>query len=313
MSPTRRTALGLIGAGLASPALPRTRLAYDLVPRPVADGIWMVEGAREYFSAENGGAIVNIVLLESAAGLIIVDTGPSLRYGEALRAVAEGLSGTGIAAVILTHHHPDHCFGNQALAELPIYALPETGRWAAFHGDAYADNMYRLLGDWMRGTEPVPPNTSMPVGEITIGGRTLTALPLGGHSEADLALLDQRTGTLIAGDLAFLDRAPTTPDADLAQWQDSLAELGRLEAAAIIPGHGPLDRTGASLRQTGAYLDWLNMTLRDSAANGLDMIEVMELPLPERFAALGAQPQEFQRSVTHLFPEIETAILPLLD
>ena len=64
------------------------RLTYDLVPRQVARGIWMIEGATEYFTAANGGAIVNTVLIETPEGILIVDTGPSRRYGEALRALA---------------------------------------------------------------------------------------------------------------------------------------------------------------------------------------------------------------------------------
>ena len=50
----------------------------------------------------------------------------------------------------------------------------------------------------------------------------------------------------------------------------------------------------------------------DAAENGLDMVEVMDLPLPDEFATLGAQPREFQRSVSHLFPDIEAEALPLL-
>jgi len=43
------------------------------------------------------------------------------------------------------------------------------------------------------------------------------------------------------------------------------------------------------------------------------MVEVMDLPIPDRFATLGALPEEFHRSVSHLFPGIEAEALPLLD
>ena len=312
MTLTRRTVVAGLGAAIASPALPRARLAYDLAPAQVGPGIWMVEGAREYFSMENGGAIVNVTMIETDDGLVIFDTGSSLKYGEALRQVALQTTGRTPAAVILTHHHPDHFFGNMAFQDLAIHSLGETADRVRTNGDTYSDAMYRILGDWMRGTEVVPPNQAVPVGDFKIGGRSFRTLPLSGHTEADLAILDVETGTLIAGDLAFLDRAPTTPDADIAAWKESIGELERLNAAAIVPGHGPFDRTGESLRQTRAYLDWLQATLRDAAESGLDMVEVMELPLPEKFAALGAQPREFERSVSHLFPDIEAEVLPLL-
>ena len=311
MSLTRRTALGLMGAAAASPALPKTRLAYDLVPVRVGPGIWMVEGSRDYFSMQNGGAIVNITMLETEAGLVVIDTGPSARYGDALRQVALQTSGKGVAQVILTHHHPDHFFGNQAFDGVPIRALAETGKYARSHGDGYSDAMYRILGDWMRGTEVVPPDQVLTPGRFEVGGRVLEAIPLAGHTEADLVLIDVTSGTVIAGDLAFLNRAPTTPDADLALWRKSLDEIEAIEPSAIVPGHGPFDRTTESLGQTRAYLEWLEKTLTDAADRGLDMVEVMALDLPAEFAALGAQPQEFHRSVSHLFPEIEEKALPL--
>lgn len=164
----------------------------------------------------------------------------------------------------------------------------------------------------MRGAEPVPPAAEAPVGPFQIGGRALRTIPLGGHTDSDLAVVDEATGALIAGDLAFLDRAPTTPDADLALWRASLEDLAALEAAAIVLGHGPLDRTGGSLRQTRACLDWLDATPTAGAETGLDQMEVIRGGVDPRFAEMGAMPAEFSRSVAHLFPDHERAALLLV-
>ena len=311
MTYTRRTTLGLIGAALSAPRVAaQGRLSYDLRPVPVADGLWMVEGATEYFTSQNGGAIVNVVLAQGARGLILIDSGPSRRYGEALSIMARRLDLRGISTTVNTHHHPDHSFGNQVFADRPILALGGTRLAAQTEGDALSDNMYRLLGDWMRGTEVVPPDQVISGGEITIDGRAFLALPLGGHTVADLALLDRATGTLIAGDLVFHDRAPTTPSANLPRWHDALDTLESMRPAQLIPGHGSRDRSGAAIDQTRAYLTWLDRRLRQSARDGLDMVEVMNDPLPPEFAAMGAQPQEYRRSVSHLFPAIELQELP---
>ena len=312
---TRRTGLAMLAASAALgvvPSLPATAAArlYELTPQKVGDGIWMVEGSRDYFSPGNGGAIVNCVLVETRAGMVVIDTGSSRLYGEALRSVAGRLGTGGIAAVVNTHHHPDHFFGNQVVADRPIHALAGTATHARQEGDDFADNLYRMLGDWMRGTEPAPPTDILQSGVLEIGGRRFRLFPLSGHTGADLALLDERTGTLIAGDLAFLDRAPTTPHADLKEWRTSIGQLQAQEASLVIPGHGPADRERRSLAQTLDYLDWLEASLDRAAEEGLDMMEVMQTPLPERFAAMGAMPGEFERSVVHLYPEIERARLP---
>lgn len=308
---TRRTALGLLASlPLAPRAFAQARLSYDLTAKPVTDGIWMVEGSTDYFTMENGGAIVNVVFIKGDSGLILIDTGSSRRYGEALVALARSLDIRGISAVVNTHHHPDHFFGNQVFAGTPIHALGETRQAALAEGEGFADNMYRLLGDWMRGTEVVPPTDVLPGGDVRLDGRDFLALPLGGHTVADLALLDRRTGTLIAGDLVFHNRAPTTPSADLPRWQGALDTLQAERPALVIPGHGRADPTGAAITQTRDYLTWLDKTLREGARAGLDMIELIETPLPDRFAAMGAQPQEYQRSIAHLFPGIEVQELP---
>lgn len=313
MTPTRRAVLGgAAAAALAPRVAAAARPDYALRPREVAAGVWMVEGATEYFSRDNGGAIVNLAFLETEIGALVIDTGSTRRHGEALRtAAADALPG-GVAEVLVTHHHPDHWFGNQSFADLPIRAAGETRAICAERGAGYSDNLYRLLGDWMRGTEPVPPTAEAPLGEARIGGRALRVIPLSGHTASDLAVLDEATGTLIAGDLAFYNRAPTTPDADLAAWQRSLDALEGLGAAAVLPGHGPLDRTGDALRQTRAYLDWLDETLRAAAEGGLDQMEVISAGVAAPFDAMAVQPREFARSVEHLFPDYERAALPLL-
>jgi quinoprotein relay system zinc metallohydrolase 1 len=307
-----RTAIAMGISARFSPAYAAPK-SYDLKPIPVGDGISMIEGATEYFTGENGGAIVNCTLVETPAGIVIVDTGSSRRYGEALREAVSNTTGLPVAAVINTHHHPDHFFGNQVFKDVPIFALGQTAELARTEGDAFSDNMYRLLGDWMRGTEVTPPDKVIETGVLNIGGRKLRAIPLSGHTSSDLVLLDEKTGYAIAGDIAFLDRAPTTPHANLEDWRKSLAEIQSLAPAAIIPGHGPVDRDGRSLVQTRSYLDWLETTLNAAASEGLDMVEIMETRIPAQFAGMGAMPGEFIRSVSHLYPGIERSVLPLVN
>ena len=156
-------------------------LDYQLQPRQIAEGVWLVEGSTDNFAAENGGNIVNVGFIETAAGVVVIDTGPSRRYGEALRQRIEQVTGKPLLRVLLTHHHPDHVLGNQAFSDVPITALPGTTRLLAEQGDAMAENMYRLVGDWMRGTEVVLPSEALEEGELEIGGRRLRLLALLTH------------------------------------------------------------------------------------------------------------------------------------
>jgi len=70
-----------------------------------------------------GESFTNTIVLASARGLVVIDTGQLPSLGPALRAAAERAFGrTDIALVINTHAHFDHIDGNQAFAGIPIVA-----------------------------------------------------------------------------------------------------------------------------------------------------------------------------------------------
>ena len=287
---------------------------YRIDPQPVADGLWMIHGADEPMLFANGGAIANITIIATPAGTLLVDAGPSIRYGHMLRKVAETLTGQPVVRVYVTHLHPDHGMGIAAFDPAIVAALPGTIADMERDGRGFSDALYRLLGDWMRGTDLALPGRRIDQPSEDLGGRRLQLLPLAGHSNADLALLDERTGTLIGGDLLFLDRAPSTPTANLARWRESLDALARFPHEAAIPGHGPFDPGGIrAIAQTRDWLDWLDATLRTAVQSGLDMVEAGTLPIPDRFATMAAARYELQRSVAHLYPALEAELLPRVD
>ena len=278
---------------------------YPFKPEQVAPDTYVLEGKTEDFSKENGGFIVNSGYIITNDGVIVIDTGSSRRFGEQERALIEKASGKKVIRVYITHHHPDHFLGNQAFADVPIYALPETIQSAKQEGEMFSNNMYRMIGDWMRDTSLVPPNHPVQIGTETIGGHQLELLSFQGHTHSDLAIFDHTTGVLFAGDLVFNNRAATTPHANLVQWQASLDVLLKIPFKVLVPGHGKVTKDPAPIAQTRAYLVWLQNTLQQAAANGLDMNEVMATPIPAEFKEIALAQSELRRSVTHLYPALE--------
>ena len=61
-----------------------------------------------------------------------------------------------VQRVLSLNLHPDYFFGHQAWADVPTQALAGTVAGMRAEGGAYADNLYRLCGDWMQGTEATP-------------------------------------------------------------------------------------------------------------------------------------------------------------
>ena len=293
------------------------RLDYDLQPRQIAPGTWVIEGEVADFTRANGCNIINTGFIVTGDGVVVVNTGPSRLYGEQQRRAIERITREPVRRVVELNLHPDYFFGNQAWADRPTQALAGSVAGMQAEGGAYADNLYRLCGDWMKGTESTPAREAIDPKALpqtlTLGGHRLELRRLQGHTDDDLVLIDHTTGVLFAGGLVFAERVPTTPHAHFARWIASLDTLAQWHAAAqfrtVVPSHGPVHEGLAGVRQTRDWLQWLTTEMQGSAERGLDLGEVLRQPVPVRFARWAAQPAELHRSLTQWYPRYEQQVL----
>ena len=292
-------------------------LDYRLQPRAIAPGVWVIEGAVDDFSRQNGCNIINTGFIATPEGSWVINTGPSFIYGQqqrkAMQAAGVATGAGKVQQVLNLNLHPDYFFGNQAWADVPTRALAGSIAGMQAEGGAYADNLYTLCGDWMKDSASTPARQPIAPGSFNLGQHRLELVRYHGHTADDLVLIDHSSGVVFAGGLVFAERIPTTPHADLPAWLASLdaleAKLNTIALKALVPSHGPVYPDLRGLHQTRDYLRWLDRSLSDSAAAGLDMYEVLNIPLPERFRAWGAAATEYARNVTHLYPRYEQRAL----
>jgi uncharacterized sulfatase len=308
----RPAALALGGIWLLAAAALAADADYRLEPRQIAEATYVLVGKTEDFSRANGGNIVNTGFVVTADGVVVIDTGPSRRYGEQLRAAIARITPKPVIRVFNTHHHPDHFLGNQGFAGVPIAALATTIAGQRQEGAAFTDNVFRMSGDWIKGTEPVPADQPIEPGRHALGGHDFELIALAGHTSGDLAVLDRTTGVLFAGDLVFHDRAPTTPHATLAGWLAALRQLERIDYRVLVPGHGEPAPDDRAIRQTRHYLEWIGASLRAAAERGAEMTEVLAQPIPPELAGIPLAREEFARSVAHLYRRYEAETLQRL-
>jgi quinoprotein relay system zinc metallohydrolase 2 len=270
---TRRAALSAGAGGLAGIGLARAAPSAAPLPvREVARGLYLHQGVHERASADNLGAIANVGFVVGTDAVAVIDTGGCAAGGARLRAALQAVTNLPIRYVVASHVHPDHLFGHAAFApDHPAFVghakLPAA---LAARGAYYFDDLANDLGPRAAGTTLVPPTLLVEDRlELDLGGRTLvvTAQPTA-HTDNDLAVLDDATGTLWLADLLFMERVPVI-DGSLLGWLEVLAALRVQDAARVVPGHGPASAAWPeALLPLERYLTRLRDEIRALIASG---------------------------------------------
>lgn len=245
-------------------------------------------------------------LLPAEDGYVLVDTGLGLpdlagRWDEVLPTLARPL-----AAIVITHFHPDHVGGTRDVVELtgvPVYqgALDYAQCEKVWGSDDWGPR----IADWfhVNGAPPEATAELLEAGSVyrpfirfardphllhegdEVAGWRVGDFP--GHADGHICLL--KDGVLVAGDHLLPRITPAVglypesrPD-PLGDYVDSLERVAALAPRLALPGHGePID---------------------DPAGRAREIVAHHRLRLDETEAALGAGPRTGYELSYVLFPD----------
>lgn len=296
-------AAGVLPAWAAQPRVPP--------PQQLALGVYAVVNQHAEPSPENHGGVGNQGILIGDKGVILVDTGTSVRYATELLAAVRRLTSKPIVLVINTHQHPAFIFGNGALAlqGVPILAHRATAELIEQRCEKCLKNLNDILGtEEMQGTRVVAPTRIIegPV-ILKVAGRRLDIVYYG-HSSSPgaIGVIDRASGVLFAGGLVSIDRVPDTRDARIETWLRALQALKVRPVRIMVPGEGPVAPV-ARVDALERYLAALQSTVEKTYQQGASLGEAgARSELPE-FKNWLAYHSAHNRNVEHLFLQLEQA------
>ena len=298
-------------AGLARLATPlRAGEIGDAKLAEIADGVFVHRGQIALQSPGNHADISNAGFVVGTDAVAVIDTGGSYRTGAALRAAIAKHTKTPIRYVINTHMHPDHVLGNAAFKpdEPRFIAHHKMKRALSARSARYLEAAENALGaEVFEGTEVVLPDAGVEdVDTIDLGGRTLrlAAQPTA-HTDNDLVITDQKTGTAFVGDLIFSEHVPAL-DGSIVGWMKVLENLGQTAPARIVPGHGPAALSwAAGSEPLQRYLGAVTEDVRAIIKRGGTISEAIETAAVSEASRWDLFDEFHKRNVTAAFAELE--------
>ena len=208
----------------------------------VADRVWV---------ARYEWADANVTAIGSERGLVVVDTHGSTAAGRAVLGDLRRLGAGAVHAVVNTHWHWDHSFGNAAFREhdpdVPIHAHEQAAAWLGERGEEtkarWLDYPQDPHAAEVADTEIVLPDRVFSMAHaLDLGDRAVELLHLGrGHTDGDLVVRIPDADVVLGGDLVEESAHPWIGlDSWPLEWPSTLeAVLGQLGLETlVVPGHG---------------------------------------------------------------------------
>jgi cyclase len=278
----------------------------------------LADGVYAAIHIDGGAAIGNAGIVDLGDRTLIYDTFLTPQAAADLRIAAEALTGRPIDAVLNSHWHNDHIWGNQVFdANTDIISTEETrrlfiatrghGAYDSFMAEAEAnleatraqfqaaeeEGQRRQLAVWIDyhqsvvDTKPIlrirAPNLTF-AERLAFHGRDRSAelIPfVGGHTESDAVLLLPQEGIAFMSDLLFIGHHPYLGGGDPERLLHILDAVSDLAPKLLVPGHGPVGMAD-SLAQMRQYVQTLDGLARQMVEDGQaeETIDAMAVPEP---------------------------------
>ncbi|MFJ3819204.1 MBL fold metallo-hydrolase [Streptomyces sp. NPDC090056] len=233
----------------------------------------VADGVHAYVQPEGGWCLNNAGIVADGGRSALVDTAATEARARRLRAAALRIAPRPPRAVVNTHFHGDHTFGNFVFPEAVTVGHERTRAMVRAAG-------LHLTGLWPEvcwgDIEVTPPEltfrdaTTLHVGDVPV---ELIHIGPAAHTTDDTVAWLPEQRVLFTGDLVMNGVTPFCVMGSVAGSLRALDRLRALGATTVVPGHGPVG--GPELFDANAsYLRWIQRLAEEGAAAGIAPLEL---------------------------------------
>ncbi|WP_326618765.1 MBL fold metallo-hydrolase [Streptomyces decoyicus] len=231
----------------------------------IADGVFA------YTPAADGRWMNNAGIITGPDGVTVIDTVATESRSLALRASAESLRAGPVRAVVNTHHHGSHTYGNCAFPGATVIAHSLTRSEMAESGLALTELWPDV--DWGDVRLVLPSVTFDERLTLYSGDRRIELVFCGpAHTTNDVVAWLPDDGVLFTGDVVLSGATPCTLMGSVEGALRAIARLRAFGARTIVCGRGPV--CGPEVfDETEAYLRWIQIIAMEGWQQGLTALE----------------------------------------
>jgi glyoxylase-like metal-dependent hydrolase (beta-lactamase superfamily II) len=225
-------------------------------------------------------------------GLVVIDTRATHALADELRADLRALGGHPLAAVVNTHGHWDHAFGNARFLPAPIWGHVRCATMILERGEEMRARLMEEFPDQSFDAVELTPPTELFDEAVTLdlGDRQIELRYLGlGHTDNDIVITVPDASVLFAGDLLENGAAPSFGDSYPLAWAETARGLLARIEGGVVPGHGDPSDLHFAERQT-AELEELAGLARDAVSGAIGLDEaIRRSPFPAETTAVALE------------------------
>ena len=279
-------------------------------PVEVIPNVFSAIGATAPPTYENSGHNNNLSFVITTDGVVVINSGASVRLASALHEEIKTITDQPVKLVINENGQGHAILGNLYWSQLGVDILAHEDAIQEIEQNGYTilERMKSYNRDKAIGTEVIIPNKSFSEKIIfNLGGLEFHVLHLGpAHGPGDTQVWLPQLSLMIAGDMAFHERMlpifeNTCTKCWLKTWDEKFAPLN---ATYVIPGHGHPTNMAQVTRFTRNYLLDLRAKVSEVIDNGGDLAEAFYVD-QERWRSLDTFEELAKRNAGRVFEEME--------